>query len=460
MSTVSSLSSASISSAITADQKRLQKPITQLQAQATSEQAEISAWGSIQGSISSLSSALSNIANIGTVNSLVANSTASTIATATAAASAATGTYSLTNITLAKTQEIYSDVKTSATQSIGSGAGSLNFTLASGKTETVKIPAGSNTLNGIAAAINAVAGGVQASVIGTSAGARLVLQSSAAGSGNGFSFTGGGALAGMSYAASASGGSFTVAQKAQSAKLDINGVPVTSTGNTISSAVSGLTLNLLASGAANITVASSAGIISSNLSAVASSLSAATAAIGKETKFVAPASSASSASSAKSGPLLGNYTATALSNSLVNAVSGAAASGLSANAIGFTVSAAGAVSFNNSIFATAYAANPTGVSALVSKIYSSLNGLTAAALGSGGGAATNTKNTGEIGAQTASLKDQITALTAQETQIAKDNSAALEILVQEYTTAESASTNAQVAQAYLSIFAGTSNSSG
>jgi flagellar capping protein FliD len=158
--------------------------------------------------------------------------------------------------------------------------------------------------------------------------------------------------------------------------------------------------------------------------------------------------------------LLGNYTATALSNSLVNAVSGAAASGLSANAIGFTVSAAGAVSFNNSIFATAYAANPTGVSALVSKIYSSLNGLTAAALGSGGGDATNTKNTGEIGAQTASLKDQITALTAQETQIAKDNSAALEILVQEYTTAESASTNAQVAQAYLSIFTGTSNSSG
>lgn len=468
MTSVTSLSSASISSAITRDQARLQKPITALQTQATTEQAQISAWGAIKGTISSLSAALSNISSVGTVNSRVATSTATSVATATAAASAATGTYDLTNITLAKTQEIYSAVKTSAATKIGTGAaGSLNFTLKSGKTETVSVGSGSQTLTGIAAAINAAAGGVQASVIGTSSGARLVLQSSAAGSGNAFSFTGGGGLAGLSYASAATGGSFTRAQTAKSATLDINGVPVTNATNTVSSAIAGLTLNLLASGTATVTVASSAGSISNNLSAVATTLSAATAAIAKETKYV-PASSATSTSSgsaAKSGPLLGNYTATEISNSLLSAVSGAAASGLSANAIGLTVGTSGAVSFNSSTFSTAYAANPTGVAALVSKLYSNLNTLTAAALGSGSASATTAlgstgKNTGEIGAQTLALQNEITSLSSQETQIQKDNSAALNILVEEYTTAESASTNAQVTQAYLSIFTGTSNSSG
>jgi flagellar hook-associated protein 2 len=457
MTSVTSLSSASISSAITTDQKRLQKPITQLQTQATGEQAEISAWGTIQGSVSSLSGALANIADIGTLNTRAASSTQSSVATATAAASAAPNAYSLTNIKLAKPQEIYSALQTSPTQSLGSGAGSLQFTLASGKTETVQIPAGSNTLNGIAAAINAAAGGVQASVIGTSSGARLVLQSAAPGSANGFTFTGGGGLAALHYASAASGGSFTRAQPAQSASFDINGVPVTSASNSISSAVSGVTLNLLASGAATITVASSAAAISSNLASVASTLSAATAAIAKATRYV-PASSAGSASSAKSGPLLGNYTATALANSLLTAVSGAAASGLSANAIGFSVSTSGSVSFNAGSFATAYAANPTAVTALVNKLYAGLNSLTTAALGSATSSNSTAKNSGEIGAQTAALQNQITALTAQENQIAKDNSAALEILVQQYTSAESASTNAQITQAYLSIFTGNSSS--
>ncbi|MDE8345199.1 MAG: flagellar filament capping protein FliD [Acidocella sp.] len=460
MSTVSSLSSASISSAIKTDQARLQKPVTALQTEATADQAQISAWGTIKGSVSSLSSALGGISNLSTATALKATSSNTATATATAAASAVAGTYNLTHIQLAKTQEIYSAVKTSASANLGSGAtGSLNFTLSNGKAEQVQIPTANQTLTGIAAAINAKAGGVQAIVIGTSSGARLVLQSSAPGSGNGFTFTGTGGLATLNYAGASGGGSFSLAQGAKNASFDINGVPVTNAGNTITSAVSGLTITLAASGSTNVAVASSAGGISGALSSVASNLSAAIAAIGKQTAFV-PAASAtltSSATAAKSGPLLGNFTATDLSYQLLGAVSGAAASGMSANAIGFSVSAQGAVTFNAANFNTAYAANPKAVTALIGKIYAGLNTLTSAALGSATGSGTSTKSTGEIAAQTNSLQNEITSLNTQATQIERDNSAALNILVQQYTAAETASNAAQISQSYLSVFTNTSS---
>jgi flagellar hook-associated protein 2 len=458
-STVSSLSSAAISSALTADKARLQKPITQLTTQETADKADISAWGSIQGSVSSLSSVLSGIADIASTNTLKASSTAASIATATAASSAVAGTYSLSSATLAKTQEIYSAVQSSAAKNIGAGsAGKLTFTLTSGKTETVTVQPANQTLTGIAAAINAVDGGVQASVIGTSTGARLVLQSSAPGSANGFGFSGSGGLAALKYSSASAGGSFTRAQTAADAGVKINGVPITSTSNTISSAVKGLTIKLIGSGTAAITVASSAGSISGAVSAVATNLNAAIATIASETKYVAPKSSASaSASSAKSGPLLGNFTASNLSTQLLAAVSGAAASGLSATGIGLTVGSTGKVTFSSATFDTAYAANPTGVAALLTKIHSSLSTLTIGALGSG--SASGGTNKGSIAAQTAAQQNAITTLQSEALQIAKENNAQLQILVKEYTTAETASTNAQITQTYLSIFTGTSNNS-
>jgi flagellar hook-associated protein 2 len=322
----------------------------------------------------------------------------------------------------------------------------------------VTVQPANQTLTGIAAAINAVDGGVQASVIGTSTGARLVFQSSAPGSANGFGFSGSGGLAALKYSATSAGGSFTRAQTAADAGVKINGVPITSTSNTISSAVKGLTIKLIGSGTAAITVASSAGSISGAVSAVATNLNAAIATIASETKYVPPKSSASaSASAAKSGPLLGNFTASNLSTQLLAAVSGAAASGLSATGIGLTVGSTGKVTFSSATFNTAYAANPTGVAALLTKIHASLSTLTIGALGSG--SASGGTNKGSIAAQTAAQQNAITTLQSEALQIAKENNAQLQILVKEYTTAETASTNAQITQTYLSIFTGTSNNS-
>jgi flagellar hook-associated protein 2 len=470
---VSSLGSSQISSQLAQVQARLQKPITQLQTQAAAEQTSISAWGAIQGAVSSLSGTLAGISNISTINNRSATSSATSIATATATNKAATGAYNLTNITLAKQQEIYTNLQPSASASVGA-AGSLTITLKSGKSENISLSSGNVTLNSIAQAINQLKGGVAASIIGTTGGARLVLQSSATGADQGFSIAGTGGLAQYSFAsasAKSSANILTLAQAAASASLNINGVPVTNASNSITSAISGVTINLAASGSTKLSVGSSPGSIAAAVGAVASSLNAAVAAIAKQTAFK-PASSANAASAtaAAAGPLLGNFSASNLSNQLLSAISGAAASGVTSNAIGLTVSSTGAVGFNSGTFATAYAANPTGVTALVNQIYKTLSASTVSALGSAATTSSSASTTatttvtgngtgtgngtykGFIAAQTSSLTAQIASLNSQATQIAQANNAQIQILIQEYTLAETAATAASTTQAYLSIF--------
>lgn len=465
MSTISGLGSAQVTAQLAQVEARQKAPITNLGNQISGEKTSISAWGTISGAISTLSNALAGIKNTSTINNRSVKSTTATVATATAAIGAQAGTYNLTGVTLAKPQEIYSSMLGSGGATLSGGAGALTFTLKSGKTETVSVGSGSLTLNGIAANINKAAGGVQASVIGTATGARLVFTSSATGSSAAFSVAGTGALAQFNYAPGSSATTETLAQTAANAALSLNGVPITSASNTISSAVSGVTISLVGSGNSTISVSSAPTALSGAVSSVATSLNAALSAIAKETAYVPP-SSGSSSSTAKSGPLLGNFTASNLSNQMLTAVSAAAASGLSANTIGLTVSSAGAVSFNSSAFATAYASNPTAVQSLVGQIYKTLDSISTAAIGGSGSptstsaSGTTTKSTGFIGAQTTSEQSTVTSLNAQIAQITKENNAQLQILIAQYTASENTSAAASITQSYLSIFTGTSTSSG
>jgi flagellar hook-associated protein 2 len=461
MTSVGTLGSAQVSSEISQVEARLNAPITSLNDQITGDKADISAWAAISGAISTLSKSLSGIDNASSINNLNVSSTTTTVATATAASSAETGTFTLDNVTLAKPQEIFSALQGSGAAQLSGGTGSLTFTLKSGKTETVSVGSGSLTLNGVAAAINKADGGVQASVIGTSTGARLVFQSSSTGSSQAFSVAGTGALAKFSFSSGSGGTTESIPQKAADASLNLNGVPITSTTNSISSAVSGLTISLVGSGDTTISVSSTPDDLSAAVSTVANNLNAALSTIAKETKFVKPGSAGSASGSAKSGVLLGNFSATNLANQLLTAVSGVAASGLSANAVGLTVSSTGAVSFNSTTFAAAFAQNPTAVQALVGQIHQTLSTISASAIGGSGSSknasGTTEKATGTIGAQTTSLQGTITSIDAQITQISKENNAQISLLINEFTVAENASTAASITQSFLSVF---NNSSG
>jgi flagellar hook-associated protein 2 len=559
MTTISSLSSADIQSQLTTDESRMNAPITVLNNQAATDKADISAWSAIKGKVASLSSALAGIDDLSTLTNRAATSTSSAIATATVTNSAAVGTYNLTNITLAKPQIIYSGVLASGTK-LGASAGSLTFTQ-NGKTETVKVGLGSLTASGVAKAINLAGGGIDASVVKTDGGARLVLQSSATGGSQAFSVAGTGGLSTFSYSGSykptiysnvlsnakagSSSGSLTITQKngetetvhvgagsltasalaskinktdsgvrasvvqtgsgpkislqssatggsqtfsvsgtgglstfsassgslasslqhnesfirtsaAANATVDINGVPVSESTNTVSSAVSGLTINLAGTGSTSIKVSNSPNGLTTALSSVATSLNAAIAGITSEIKFTpaTKSSGASGSTAATAGPLIGNFTATSLESELLQAVSGAEASGLSATGIGLSVSSAGAVSFTSSTFQTAYNKNPTGVEKLVSAIYTTLKGITNGALGS-----SDSSTGGTIAAQTLALTADTTSITAQVARITKDNNDALNILVSEYSTAEATAQSASITEDYLSLITGSSSSS-
>jgi len=452
---VSSLGSSQITSQIDTVEARLDAPIKLLQTQESTDKAEISAWGAIGGTVSSLSTALASISDVSTINNRTASTSTPGVVSATAANTASIGQYNLTNISLAKAQEIYSATLGSASAALGAGSGSqsLTFSLKSGKTETVSVSSGDLTLNGIAAAINKLNGGVTANVLGTADGARLVLQGSATGSQQAFSVTGTGALAQFDYSSGATS-NVTLAQKAANASLKINGVPVTETSNTVSTAIPGVSLSLAASGSTTLTIGSSPGGIAGAISTVATSLNAAIAEIAKETIYKPATSSASgsASSSAQSGPLLGNFTASDLSNQLLTAVTGAAASGISANAIGLSVSSTGTVSFNSSTFSTAYAQNPTGVTALINQIYKTLDAATTNALGATG-------SNGSIAAQTQGYQASVTSITSQIASLTTSNNAQLKILVDEYSVAEAAATSAETTQAYLNIFTATGSGS-
>jgi flagellar hook-associated protein 2 len=456
MSTVSSLSSSTIQSQVATVEARLNAPITVLNNQAAVDKADISAWGAIKGKVSSLSSALAGISNLATLNSRGATSTSSSVATATVSNSAAVGTYNLTDVTLAKAQIIYSGILDSSAK-VGASAGSLTF-VQNGKTESVHIGSGSLTASGVAKAINLAGGGVEASVVKTQGGARLVLQSSATGSSQAFKVSGTGGLARFSYAPSAAGGSFTSTAVAHDAALSINGVPVTHSTNTISSAVAGLTINLAGSSTTGTTIKvnNTPTGLSTAFSSVASTLNAAIAGIAAEVKYTPATKSASGSgsTSAKAGPLIGNFIATNLQSQLLQAVSGAEASGLSANSIGFKVSSAGTVSFTSGTFQTAYQSNPTAVTKLVSNIYTTLKNITTGALGSA-----NSSGGGGLGAQITNLNSEVSSITSQVAAITKANTQALQILISEYTVAEAAAQNASITQTYLGIFLNSSSGS-
>ncbi|WP_234731526.1 flagellar filament capping protein FliD [Acidocella facilis] len=456
-SSISSLSSATIQTQVASYEKTLELPVTALKNEITTDKAEISAWGSIQSSVSTLSSALSGIKDVASINNRTATSAQTTIATASATNSAATGTYTLSNIKLATGQSIYSALQGSAGAKLSGGAGSMTFTMKGGATETVAVSSASMTLTGIAAAINKQAGGVKANIVTAASGTRLVLQSSATGSAGAFSVTGTGALSRFAYSA-ASPGSETLTQSAKDASLSLNGVPITSASNTLSNAVGGLTVKLAASGSTSISVASSPSSLSTALSQVSTDLNKAISTIAGQIKYVssasaAKASAASASASTKSGPLLGNFTATDLSSQLMSSVSEAQASGISAASIGLKVGTSGAISFDSTSFASAYAKNPKAVQTLVSQIYTSLSTVTKAAIGSG------SASTGTIGAATSGLTTTDNSITTQITQMTKIDTALINNLLNQYATAESSQTSASISQAYLSVFLSSNSSS-
>ena len=334
-----------------------QAPITLLQNQQQTQQTTLSAWGTLQSSLSSLQSALGSLQNIGSTNNRSATVTNSSLASATASANAQQGSYNLSNIVLAQAQSVYSSNFSST--SSGLGTGSLQIQIGSGAVKSIQISNSNDTLDGIAQAINQANVGVNAGVIYDGTGYRLTLTGANTGANQSFtvSVSGAtGALGSLSYSSTGSGG-MSLSQAAQNAGVSINGLPVTSSSNTISGAIPGVSLNLVQASSGSTTLqvsASNSGFVTTVQSFV-SAFNKTMGTINQLTAYNAQAGSG--------GPLLGNAAVNGLRTQLLNLVSNPGV-GLSSGAaynslgsVGLGLSSSGTINLNTGTLQTALTAD-------------------------------------------------------------------------------------------------------
>src|SRR5690348_6796190 len=309
------LSSSQIASLIQQANTAFQMPALLIQSQEKPIQAEISALGQVQNTLSSLQSAMAQLANLSSTPPRTVNATPNASVSGTATATAVPGTYSLSSIVLAHAENLISSRFTSQSSSLGSGTVSIK--VGTGSAVVVNVPTGQDTLAGVASAINAKNAGVSAAVVFDGTGYELTLTGSKTGSANGFTVTGTGGLTGLSY--HGSGSPMTQSQAASNASFTLNGIAVSSGSNIVTGTVPGVSLTLQASGSATVTVGTDTSSLSTAAQAVVSALNSAVTTIGKYDTYNAASGA---------GPLLGDVGIETLRQNLLNAVSGPGGTGL------------------------------------------------------------------------------------------------------------------------------------
>ena len=420
-----------------------QQALISNQTQAVSTQ--ISALGTLQGALSTFQSSLSTLDTPTAFQVQTANSTDQTAFTATAGAGAVAGTYNVTVTALAQAQQLLSNPFT-ATAAAAVGTGTLALSL--GNTSfNVTINNSDNSLAGIAAAINSAAGnpGIAATVLQGSDGAHLVLSSSLSGAANTIQVTetdGGGGLAALTYG-TGNVANYTQEAAAQDAAFSIAGVNYTSPSNTVTDALNGVTLNLLAATTAGSTAALS---VSNDISTIESNITAFVTAYNTMVTAIAPLGSYDAATNT-AGPMLGNALLSGTTNQIQQALYSVVNTGSSTYnslaSIGITTNTDGSLSINNATLSNALSTNFSAVSQLFSGtggVATSLNSQITSDLSS----------TGDFTSASNTLVAQENALTTQTNQLNTQMTALTASLTQQYSALNVLLSSLQTTSAYLS----------
>lgn len=230
-----------VSSVVSQIENEERAPETNLENQQSTIETQEGDLQQINSDLSSLLTSVQSLTDFtGSLESLSTTSSDTSILNATATSAATAGNHSITVSSLATTASWYSDeLADSTTATFTPG----DLTLDVGGTQTtLTFDSSDDTLSTAASYINSQDLGVTASVITDADGARLALVSNQSGSAGDISIT-----------SDTSGLTFTQGTAGQDAQLTVDGVPVTSSSNTVTGAIPGVTLNL-ASAAPDTTV--------------------------------------------------------------------------------------------------------------------------------------------------------------------------------------------------------------
>jgi flagellar hook-associated protein 2 len=217
--------------------------LTVWQTEQATLQSQASDLTSINSDLNNLATAVQALSDpLGALTAVSATSSDNSVLSATATTSAAAGTHQIVVSSLATPGLVYTNDFSGGANTpflpTGATTGEIDLQIGggSGTTQKIAITAGSNdTLTTLASYINSQNWGVTASVVTDANGSRLALVSQATGSA--------GALAITSNNTNLT---FTTPSGGNNAQLTIDGIPYSSTTNTITGAIPGVTLNLAA----------------------------------------------------------------------------------------------------------------------------------------------------------------------------------------------------------------------
>lgn len=208
-------------------------PISLLQKQQQRLTSEVAAIRDINAKLADLSTRFNALKDVsGSFSSKSADSSQADVLRATAGPLAQSGIHTVFVSALATTSSYYTNQLADSATSFATGSFDLN--VGTGQPVTVTVDSSNNNLDALASAINNLGVGVTANVITDAGGARLSLVSNATG-----------APGDLAISNNTSGLSFTKAVAGSDASLTVDGIPVTSHSNTLSTVIPGVTLNLL-----------------------------------------------------------------------------------------------------------------------------------------------------------------------------------------------------------------------
>ena len=440
-----------------------------LTSQATRDNNQLTAIGTLKSVLSLMQSALTPLANGKAFSSVTATASGKGL-TASASKGAVAGSYAVEVENIATSQSITSDAFAAKS---ALGAGSLTLSLG-GKSTTVTIDRDRSTLADIASAINAASGnpGISATVVNGLDGAHLLLHSTATGLANGINVTVNSDDADLNKltvksSISADSPATTTVDEAfhwkqsvagQDARLSISGMQVTSPTNAISTAIDGLTLNLSADSAGTTQTLTIAADVTDQKTAISAFVTAYNNFITTSASFTG--FDATKKAGAQGGILLGDSTLNAIRNTLTGALTGASShagnqgsSAASLAGIGITFQKDGTLKIDDDALTNALTNNASATAAL----FSGKNGLAASLNAS---ITSFLKTGGILDAHTNALNEDLKAVTSQQTQLTDYTDKLTKSYNQQFTALNKLMTQMSHNGDYLTALFGGKNSAG
>lgn len=411
---------------------------------------QISALGTLKGALSSFQSALGPLKDAKLFNAIKATSGDATIFTASADSTAAAGSYDVLVQQLASADKLLSKAYTAPVGAASAsaavvGTGSLSLTLGS-TTISLNIDSSNNTLAGIRDTINNASNnpGVQASIVYGQDGAHLSLTSTLTGAANTLRISssgGDGGLAQLDYAGTATA-NYTVLKSAADAIVEISGIPVHSSTNSVTGAIDGVTLNLVKADAGqsySLNVASDQAAVTSNVQAFVNAYNNLHAKIASLSSY--------DATTKVAGPMLGDPVLQGIDAQMrrlsLNEVTGLSSTTYTSLAsLGITSDTTGKLSIDSTKLQSALKSQPTAVA----QLFASANGVAArldtaltSALGTGGA----------IAARDTSLQADQKVLAQQTTDLQKRLDVVQQRYMAQFTALDTALAKMKQTSTYL-----------